>query len=357
MKAVQNLLLIILFLIFNLFFVCFTFAEDKPSDKKTYRFKFATVHPGPGHYWWGPGYGYSAFKDEVEKRSNGAMIIDFYTSESLVKHREVHRAVMAGVADIGYTNPGYISDFVPLDEVAYLPWIGGVSAEVLTKTYYDKLYDQYFRQFRQKMGVHQIGGPLVGPMQLFSKSKAVKKIEDFKGLTVAVLGGKYAQKLMESLGVVGVSVSTWEIYESLQKGVLEAACQHPTSIADYKWFEVGKPGYLVDFGGIGAGSGIYLMNLKVYNSLPKEFQQIINEAGYKHMSIGIAKVPYDQRGKQSIESLKNEGIEIINWPAHEKQRMEAEKFEPVWNAWATAMDSKGYAGTEVLRAFRNAVGK
>lgn len=354
MKALRGSVTIILALIMALLLVCFSFAEAAPSVAKTYRFKFATVHPGPGHYWWGPGWGYADFKNEVEQRSAGKMIIDYYTSESLVKHREVHRAVAAGIADIGYTNPGYITDFIPLDEVSYLPWIGGASAEVLTVVYYEKLYVKYFKPFRDKLGLHQIGGALVGPMQLFTKSKPVKKIEDFKGLTTAVLGGKYAQKLMASLGVVGISVSTWEIYEALQKGVLEAACHHPTSIVDYKWSEVGKPGYLIDFGGIGAGSGLYFMNLKLYDSLPKEFQQIIDEAGYKHLSIGIAKMPYDQKGKESIETIRKGGVEIINWSADEKKRMEKEKFEPVWNEWASAMDAKGYAGSEVLGALKKA---
>src|SRR3954468_11228769 len=59
--------------------------------------------------------------EEVKKRTNDAVTFEHYPAQQLGKAADMLKLTQTGVADIGYTAPGYISDKMPVSEVAMLP--------------------------------------------------------------------------------------------------------------------------------------------------------------------------------------------------------------------------------------------
>jgi TRAP-type C4-dicarboxylate transport system substrate-binding protein len=59
--------------------------------------------------------------DEVTRKTNGAVTFSYYPNQQLGKATDMLRLTQSGVVDIGYIGPSYVSDKMPLSEVAQLP--------------------------------------------------------------------------------------------------------------------------------------------------------------------------------------------------------------------------------------------
>ena len=59
--------------------------------------------------------------DEVKKRTNNAVSFEHYPAQQLGKAADMLKLTQTGVADIGYVAPAYVSDKMPVSEVAMLP--------------------------------------------------------------------------------------------------------------------------------------------------------------------------------------------------------------------------------------------
>src|SRR5215475_137251 len=59
--------------------------------------------------------------DDVTRRTNGAVTFTYYPNQQIGKAADMLRLTQSGVVDIGYIAPSYVSDKMPLSEVAQLP--------------------------------------------------------------------------------------------------------------------------------------------------------------------------------------------------------------------------------------------
>ena len=59
--------------------------------------------------------------EEVKKRTNGAVSFEHYRPQQLGKAADMLKLAQTGVADIGYVAPAYVTDKMPVSEVAMLP--------------------------------------------------------------------------------------------------------------------------------------------------------------------------------------------------------------------------------------------
>src|SRR3954452_25486179 len=59
--------------------------------------------------------------EEVKKKTTGTVTFEHYPAQQLGKPADMLKLTQTGVADIGYVAPGYVSDKMPVSEVAMLP--------------------------------------------------------------------------------------------------------------------------------------------------------------------------------------------------------------------------------------------
>src|SRR6202047_2072255 len=59
--------------------------------------------------------------EEVKKRTHNAVSFEHYSAQQLGKAADMLKLTQTGVADIGYIAPAYVSDKMPVSEVAMLP--------------------------------------------------------------------------------------------------------------------------------------------------------------------------------------------------------------------------------------------
>jgi TRAP-type C4-dicarboxylate transport system substrate-binding protein len=209
------------------------------------------------------------------------------------------------------------------------------------------MYDEWVRDEREALGFHNFACAYNrGPYWPFTKFRPIYTIEDWKGLTINSTSIVQSQ-MYEALGAIPLFFGSAEVYENLAKGVIDAGGQPVGGLVTRKWYETGKPGYYHDWGAIYLGVGQHFMNLEVYQSLPKDLQEVIDEAGRNYTN--WLDDAYDVERKEAMEFLVDYGTEIIIVSDSEKQRLQDIKH-PILVQWAEELEAVGDPGLAMLDA-------
>ncbi len=173
-----------------------------------------------------------AWAKEVEKRTEGKVKVEYYPGQTLTKADQIYDGVVNGISDVGFSVLGYTRGRFPLMEVVDLPlgYKNGVEATNVANAVFDKFKDQVLND-TVVMYLHAHGPGLV-----HTKGKAVKKLEDMKGLKIRSHGT--SQKVVKALGGTPVAQPMPETYQSLQKGVVDGAVYPLESNKGWKLGEV-----------------------------------------------------------------------------------------------------------------------
>ena len=127
---------------------------------------------------------------EVETRTNGEVVVEYYPGQTLTKARQVYDGVVEGLSDVGFSVLAYTRGRFPVMAAVDLP-LGYTSGTVATK-----VVNAVYKKFMPKelMDTQVMYLHAHGPGLIHTKGKAVRKMEDMKGLKfrgmAPALGGK-----------------------------------------------------------------------------------------------------------------------------------------------------------------------
>jgi len=140
--------------------------------------------------------------------------------------------------------------------------------------------------------------------------KEIKGLEDLKGLKFRV--GGFGGKILEQLGVVPQNLPGGEIYQSLEKGTIDAAeWIGPYDDLKLGLYKVAKNYYYPAFWEGGAQLSLYVNN-KAYQSLSNEYKAILDTAAnYAHTQV-MAR--YDARNPSALRELVANGVRLHRLP-------------------------------------------
>jgi len=162
-----------------------------------------------------------AFVEAANQLCKGRLSIKFFTGGTLMPSYEVFDAVSKGTVQAAGDWPNYWTGkdavfdtlgsypmgLTPMD---YFVWIFGGEGH--------KIYEEAYGKFGM---MYLVTG--VTPMECGIRSnKPVKSLEDIKGMKIR-MSGKTQGKLLKDLGAAQIAMSGQEIYQALQKGVIDAA--------------------------------------------------------------------------------------------------------------------------------------
>ena len=284
---------------------------------------------------------------EVEKRTDGAVKIDYYPGGTLSKAPQIYDNVEMGVADIGMTVLAYSRGRFPILGAVDLP-LGYPSGVVATR-----VANAVLEKFNPKEvhDTHVMYLHAHGPGYIHTVEKPVHQMADMKGLKIRSTG--MSTFLVKALGATPVAQSMGDTYQSLQKGVVDGSAHPLESNKGWKLGEVVK--YVVTEDSVSYTTNmIVTMNKSKWNSLPPEVQKIITEINeewaVKH---GEAWDQIDVAGK---EFLKEKGKEIITLSSEESQKWQA-AVAPALEEYAKKLDKKKLNGTELIAFIKESIEK
>jgi len=171
---------------------------------------------------------------EVEKRTNGEVVIKFYPAQALVKAPQTYDGIVSGIADIGQTCLAYTGGRFPVSAAIDLPmgYKTGVQATRVANAVREKFQPKEFDDTKI-MYLHAHG-----PGLLNTTKKKVITLDDMKGLKIRTTGA--SGLIITALGGSPVGKAMNESYELLSKGLVDGSLHPIESNKGWKLGEVVK---------------------------------------------------------------------------------------------------------------------
>ncbi len=279
-----------------------------------------------------------AWCQEVEKRTNGEVVVQYFPGQTLTKARQVYDGVVEGISDVGFSVLAYTRGRFPVMAAVDLP-LGYTSGTVATKVI-NAVYKKFMPQELMDTQVMYLHAH--GPGLIHTKSKPVRKLEDIKGLKFR--GHGTSALVVEALGGTPVPKPMPETYQMLQKGVVDGAVYPFEANKGWKLGEVTRFA-TADFTAAYTTSFFVVMNKDKWNAISAANQKIIEQINeewiVKH---GEA---WDTSDAQGIVFFLNQGGQIIGLDAKEGERW-MKAVAPIIDKYKADMNAKGLKGDELV---------
>ncbi|MFC1902573.1 TRAP transporter substrate-binding protein DctP [Chloroflexota bacterium] len=308
------------------------FACGGPAPKETITLKAITFIPVDNPMVKG-GW---IFSDLVNERSNGELIVDFIGGPEIIPGGDQPMAVMQGTIDIVYNVTAYSAPLVPEGDVLhlsqYLPW----------EERENGAYDWFVETFK-KMNSYYLGRMMTpnAGFFLWTKKSGVERPADLAGQKMRT--GALYDEFMRGLGIVPVNIAVPDTYSALEQGIVDGFGQ-PIPVAwGMRWTE--KCEYLIDHEFYNQ-NGQILINLDVWNKLPKHLQDLMKEAAAEQ-----ERLTWDffeeLIAKQRVE-MKDAGVQFIKFsPADAKYYLDL-AYSTSWEVTKQKVDPTTYTKLEQL---------
>jgi tripartite ATP-independent transporter DctP family solute receptor len=268
----------------------------------------------------------------IEERSRGRVKVEVYPAGQLYKAMELLNAVMSGAAEMGTTPGAMFTGPVPAMDVFDIPLLLKDYGEVL-KVWQGEPGDMLRAQM-EKIGIKTIGFSAYGENLSFCSHKPLTKPADFKGLKIRCNTNMGAD-LVKEFGAAPVIFSSAEVYDALQRKTIDAANSGVTSFVERKWYEVTEHATLT-----WASYSVWpeMINLKFWNSLPKDIQQILLDVGKEHQAYLLKETA--RTDKEAVDFLKTK-LKVYELTAADRKVWMDAGRKPVVDAWLKRTGSDG----------------
>lgn len=212
----------------------------------------------------------------VEERSEGRIKIDVYPFGVLGAERDLVELVQLGDIELGAVSYGWLGGFVPQVQIFALQyiWPKKNSAEVIREVFENgKVVQLLGEKFRNK-GL-QLLAALSGGWQYVTSNVPIHSPEDCKGLKHRVMATPILVASYNAYGFNTQSLDYSEIYVALQNKLIDTQVNPLESLRDMHFYEVQEYATCV-------WNEMFIklpvINRDVYDSLPKDLQQIVIES-------------------------------------------------------------------------------
>ncbi len=287
-----------------------------------------------------------AWCDEVKKRTNGLVVVQYFPGQTLTPAPQAYDGVVNGLSDLAMGCFAYTRGRFPALEALDLPlgYQSGVQATKAANLFVAQVKPKELDQV-VVMYVHAHG-----PGLLFTRDKAVKTLEDMKGLKIRSHGT--SARLVKALGGVPVTLPMPDTYQALAKGVVDGSFYPVESNLGWKLGETVKFGtwslpvaYTTSF--------FVVMNKARWQALPEKVKQTIRQINKEWVGkTGQAWDEADQKGRAFF--LAQPGRQIIQLSPAEGQRWR-QAAQPVLSEYEQSATKRGLNGKAMVKAAQDAL--
>ena len=216
---------------------------------------------------------------DVAEATDGRVTIEFFYQESLLTGVETLPGVADGRADMGFIADAYYPGELPLTTVVGIPFVTA-NPEAQGRAFID-LYanNEALKAEWENQGVHVLTWAPV-PSNIVAVKDPMESLDDLQGRKIRGYG--YVSQALEAADASAVGISQSEVYEALQRGVLDGTSGASLDIAVDRDYQEVAP-HFVD-----VNSGNYAMTANVINSgvwesMPQDIQDAITEVSESYL--------------------------------------------------------------------------
>jgi TRAP-type C4-dicarboxylate transport system substrate-binding protein len=293
--------------------------------------------------------------DQIEKESKGAVKIKIYWSQSLVGAKEMMEAVRDGVVDIGQSAPIYYPNKIPLDTLAFVPFLCTTGYSGKLHMLLDRVFSHPLWQPQlEKWNCKRFSTIATPPYNIMGKIP-VRKLEDLKGIRLRAPSG-LGEFLHDFFGAVPVSIVSPEIYSALDKGIVDCIAGCGDYYFDaYKIYEKSEY-YTIGMDMAGGGSSNFINN-QSWEKLTPNMKNIISTVLEKLPYVYEQAMASDEKIKNWRDKFMSYGVKIIEFPAAERKKL-LDSAPAYWEKIIKKWEASGVEGIrEAFNIVNNEIDK
>lgn len=244
------------------------------------------------------------FKNNVEKRTAGAVTIALYGNNALGSPPEVLEQVLLGAVDMSLSGQDQIAKHLPFYDVISTPFA------FKDYTTADKVIDGPFKAWADpelaKKGLVHLADWEWGFRQVTNSKKPILTPADMKGMKIRTPPAFAYQAFVEAAGGNAVTIAFAELVMAMKQGVVDGQENPIGTIYSLKLYETQKYMTIVNYT---YSSMVHLVNKKSWDKLTPDQQKILAEESAASAKLA-RKLLRDAEDNQLKDLAATKGMEV-----------------------------------------------
>lgn len=295
------------------------------------------------------------FLDTVAERAKGQIKIEKYWASSLNKVGQHLQAVRDGLSELSLISYGYYPAMVPMSRGLEWYFMGCDHADTLLKVCRDlyKTYTPLKDEWEKRNNCKVLYFTNWDYCPLFMK-KPITKVSELKGLKIRGYG--VGAETVDRLGGRGMPVVAAEVYQSLERGILDGVFAFCFITAEKAKLYEQAPN-IIEVGAGAHAPTTVVMNLELWKSLPADLKGVFEKTAdeiynWKYLEL------YSKLLEESLDVMIKRGSKFTKWSNEEIKKATAMVQPAQVNAWAEKVAKPaGFNGAEFLDQVRKLIAK
>ena len=262
---------------------------------------------------------------EVRKRSNGELDMQFFGSTLISKELEIMNAVKSGNIQMG--NPGGAAATVfPEMGVFLVPYLVQ-NYDHAYKMFNGKIGDTLDKQFQEKYKLKTLCFFDYGFRHFWTSKKAIKEPKDLRGAKIRVQQAKVFGDTINGLGGNAVPMAWGEVISAAKQGVIDGADLPVANIDALKIYEVAKYTSLTYHN---YGPTNVVINLDVWNGLTEAQRKLLLDVGREAQNKTRNLIESVDNFESAKKLLEPKGMTVVQGNVEAFRKMAEQKVWPTY---------------------------
>ena len=269
---------------------------------------------------------------ELQERTGGKVKVTIFAAGSAFGHvAKQMDQVRAGAVDIAHGLTGIPRGRMPRTSIIDMPFLVR-TADAASRTLWD-LYPDYLQPEYKGVKVLALHAHNAG--QIHTRDRKVETMADLQGLRLRT-PSLAVSMMLEQLGASPVGMPPTQVYENLQKGVIDGTVFPWEAINAFKLYEVlnyhlEADAYTTSF--------FFVMNQSKYDALPEDVRQVIDEISGETLIEKFG--PWWNEGDEpGLQAIENKGNTVTALSDSERDAWRKE-LAPMIEAYLAGIEEKG----------------
>lgn len=246
-----------------------------------------------------------AFKEHVEKATNGSVKVEIYPAGQFGKDQPTMEAVKLGTLEMAVAHDGAIATVHKPIGILGIPFLYD-NHEHAWRVYDSAWLKDFSEDMIRKTGIRLLGFGDNGVRHFTNSLRPINTPADMKGMKIRIQPSPVFQALVESLGASPSAIPWGELPTALQQRVVDGQENSVTNILAASLYQSQK--YATLDGHVWSVHG-YCMNDRFYNNLSAAERKAVDEGVAK--AIAIHRRMTSDQDKNAKAILEKNGMQVV----------------------------------------------